>query len=150
MTNHCPKIQGCKPSGCILKKFLFSTILPYAFRYRISAKVNQWIVYYPDFLAYGLSSHDQLLSLNQGLYTIWKYFKKFYISQQYFLMHSEWCKMKFLAKLTCEWYTTLIFRPIVYLIMTNHCIKTQGCTLSGGTGTLFYFPQNLAMHSEWS
>jgi len=35
------------------------------------------MVYNPDFLALSLSSTDESLYQKQGLYTIWKYFKKF-------------------------------------------------------------------------
>jgi len=151
------------------------------------------MVYNLYFLAHSLTSHDQSLTQKPGLYTIWKYFKKFlfsrilsYISTQndlkqilrkiqpvngvqpwfsgpyfiftlpiivpkarvahhlevfknflfflilpyinsYICMHSEWSKMDFKQKSTCEWCTTLIFWPEVYLHMTKHCPKSQGC-----------------------
>jgi len=47
---------------------------------RILAKLNLWMVYNPDFLTYTLFWDDQSLSQKPGLYTIWKYFKKFLFS----------------------------------------------------------------------
>jgi len=93
MTNHCPKSQGCIPSGSILKNFYFPLYLP---------------------------------------------------------MHSEWSKTDFKQNSTCEWCATLIFWPIVYLHMANHCPKSQGCTPSGSILKSFYFPNYFSMHSDWS
>jgi len=75
--------------------------------------------------------------------------KNFYF-QEYFSMHSEWSKTHLMQNSTCEWCTTLIFWPIVYLNTTNHCPKSQGCTPSGNISKIFYFPQYFPMHWEWS
>jgi len=106
-------------------------------------------VYNPVFLAHSLSSHEQSLSKKPELYTILKYFKKFYFPQ-YFPMHSEWSKTDFKQNSTCEWCQTLIFWPIIYLHMTNHCPKSKNCTPSGSILKNFYFPQYFPMHSELS
>ena len=90
-TIHCPKSQGCTPSGSILKNF-----------------------YFP----------------------------------QCFTMPSDRSKTDFKLNSICEWCTTLIFWPIVYLHMTNLFLKIQGCTLSGSILKNFYFPQYFPMHSE--
>ena len=53
------------------------------------------MVYNPDLLAYSLSSHDQSLPKIPGLYTIWKYFKKFSISHNTALCTQNDVKVNF-------------------------------------------------------
>jgi len=65
-------------------------------------------------------------------------------------MHSEWSKTDFKQTSTSEWCTSVIFCPIVYLHMTNHCHKSQGCTPSGSILKNLYFQQYFPMYSEWS
>jgi len=132
ITNHCPKSQGYTPSRSILKNFYFP---PYFLMHSEWSKTNFkknstcewcttlifWLIVYLH-----LTNH---FSKSQGCKPSGSILKNFYFPQ-YFPIHSEWSKTNFKQNSMCEWCTTLIFWPIVYLHMTNHCIKSQGCTPS--------------------
>jgi len=78
-------------------------------------------------------------------------FKNFYFSTILVPLYSEWSKTEFKQNSTCEWCTTLVFWPIVYLHMTNHCPNSKGCTPSRSILKNFYFCTILVpMYSEWS
>jgi len=71
-------------------------------------------------------------------------------SQVEFRIKSVLNQSECIGKSTCEWCTNLIFWPIVYLNMTNQCLKREDCTPSGSIFKNFYFPQYFPMHWEWS
>jgi len=141
MTNHCPKSQGCTPSGSIFKKFYFTQYFPiYSELSKTDFKQNSihlWMVYNPDFLAYSLSSHDQSLSTKtcRFVHHLEVFLKISIFNNTFLCIYS--CRMiyktDFKQNSTCEWCTTLILSGsyIVYLYMSNHCPKSQGCTPSG-------------------
>ena len=75
--------------------------------------------------------------------------KNFYFPQ-FFHMHSKGSKIELQQNSTYEWCTTLIFCPIVYLHMDNHCPKSKGCTPSGSIFKKLYFLQYFPMKPERS
>jgi len=144
MTNDCPNIQGCTPYGSTLKNFYFPqyTYPVHSEWSKTDFKQNstcEWcttLIFWPIVYLH-MTNH---FPNNQGCTPSESTLKSFYFPQ-YFPMHSEWSKTDFKKNSTCECCTTLIFWPIVYLYMTNHCPNNQGCTPSGNTFEKFYFPQ---------
>jgi len=136
------------------KKFLFSTILPYMvcmhsewsktdFKQNSTYEWCKTLIFWP--IVYLCITY--LCPKRQGCTPSGSILKNFYFPQ-YFPMHSEWSKSDFKQNSTCEWCTTLIIWPMVYLHMTNHCLKSKGCTPSGTILKNFYFLQYFPMHLE--
>ena len=148
MTNHCPKKRVAHHLEVILKISIFRNI-SLCTQNNIKQILNQnstceWcitLILWP-IVYFHMTIH---CPKRQGWTRSGSILKKFYF-QQYFPMHSEWFKIYFKQNRTCEWCTTLIFWPIVYLHMTNHCPKSQGFTPSGGILKNFHSPQCFSMH----
>jgi len=151
-TNHCPKSQGCTTSGSILKNFYFpqyfsmhSEWLKTDFKENSTCEWCITLIFWPIvYLHMANNCHK-----SHGCTPSGSTLKNFYFPQ-YFPMHSGWSKTDFKQNSTCEWYTTLIFRPIAYLHMANLCPKNKGCTPLGSILKKFYFPHYFPMHSECS
>jgi len=126
MTSHCPKRKGCKPFGSILKFFYFPQYFPMNPEWsKTDFKINstcEWcttlIFWYIVYLQI-----TNFCPKSQGCTPSGSILNNFYFPQ-YFPMHSEWSKTDFKKNSTCEWCTTLIFSPINYLHITNHCPKS--------------------------
>jgi len=151
VTNHYPKSQGCIPSGSILKNFYFPQYFPMLSEWcKTDFKQNstfEWcttLIFWPIVYLY-MTNH---CPKSQGCTPSGSILKNFYFSQ-YFPLHSKGSKTDFKQNSTCEWCTTLIFWPIVYLHMTNHYPKSLGCTPTWNILINFYFPQYFPTHSQW-
>jgi len=153
MTNHCPKRQGCTPPKSILKIFYFPQYfnIPSEWSKR-DFKQNstcQWcttLIFWPIVYPH-MTNHCPKSQNSTPFGSILKNFT----FPQYFNIHSEWSKTDFKQNSTCEWCPTLVLWPIVYLHMTNHCPKSQGCTPSGSILKNFYFSTiQVPMYTEWS
>ena len=74
-------------------------------------------------------------------------FLKIFYFPQYFTVHSKCSKIECKQNSTCEW----CFWPKVYLIMINHCPRTQDCTPSGSILKNFLVSITLPyMPTKWS
>jgi len=139
MANHCPKRQGCTPSGSILKNFYFPKYFPIHSKWsKTDFKQNstcEWcktLILCPIVYLH-MANH---CPNSQGCTP----------SGSILIFHNtSLCTQIDLKQIlsknsTCEWCTTLIFWPIVYVHMANHCPKSQGCTPSVSILKNFYFP----------
>jgi len=152
MANHCPKRKSCTPFGSNFKNFYFPQYFPmYSewskidFNQNSTSQCCTTLIFLPIVYLH-MTNHclkSQRWTPSESI------FKNFYFPQ-YFPMHSEWSKTDFKQNSTCEWCTTLIFWPIIYLHMTNHSPKRNGYTPSGSILKNFYFQKYFPMHSEWS
>jgi len=152
MNNHSPKSQGCTPSGSIFKNFYFPQYFPMHselsktdFKQNSNCEYCTTLIFLPIVYLH-MTNH---CPKSQGCTRSGSILKKFYFPRC-LPMHSEWSKSDFKQNSTCEWCTTLLLWPIVYLHMTIHCLKKQGCTPSESILKKFYFSLYFPMHSEWS
>jgi len=155
MTNHCPNSQGCATSGSILKIFYFSIIL--VPMYSEWSKIEFWqnsICEWCTTLVFWNRVYLHMTNHcpnSQGCTTSGIILKNFYFFTILLPMYSEWPKTEFQQNFTCEWCTTLVFWPSVYIHMTHYCPNSQGCTPYGSILKNFYFSTILVfMFSEWS
>jgi len=149
MTNHCPKRQGCTPSGSILQNFYFPQYFSMRsewsktdFKQNSTCEWCKTMIFWPIVYLY-MTNH---CPKSQGCLSFGSILKNIYFPQC-FPVHSESSKTDFKQNSTCEWCTILIFWPLVYLHMTKHCTKSHCCTPSGSILKIFYFRQYF---SEWS
>jgi len=127
MTNHCPKSKGCTPSWSILKNFYFPQYFPKPTEWsKTDFKQISTCEWYPTLIFWTIVYLHMINHFPKSRScTPSGSILKYLYFPQYFTMHSELYKTDVKKNLTWEWCTTLIFWPIVYLHMTNHCPKSQ-------------------------